>query len=214
MKITKYEHACFTVELNGKMLVVDPGGYTTDFTPTENIVAVVVTHDHPDHFDAAALGAIIAHNPDAKVVAHETITKQFGDNGETLPYQSVASGDTITIDPFELTFNGGDHATIHDDLPHPVNLGVLINESIYYPGDSFVIPDQDVQILALPVSAPWSKLSESIDFLTKVKPAIAFPTHDAILSEAGKSLPDSMIPPFADKIGATYVRIDDSPLDV
>lgn len=214
MKITKYEHACFSVELDGKLLIVDPGVFTTNLAAPENVVAVVVTHEHADHFDPAALGAIIAHNPDAVIIAHETITRQFGDQNETLPYKSVTAGDNISVAPFELEFFGGDHAVIHPDIPQIANLGVMINDTVFYPGDSFVRPERDIQVLALPVSAPWLKISEVIEYLMAVTPKVAFPTHDAIASPAGKSLPDRMIPPFAEKVGALYKRIDDAPLSV
>ena len=214
MKITKFQHACFTVEHEGKLLIVDPGGFTNDMGAPENVVAIVVTHEHADHLDVAALGALIAHNPDAVIVAHENITRQFGDNGETLPYKTVSANETINIAPFHLEFFGGEHAVIHKDMPVIANLGVVINDRIFYPGDSFVNPDRSIEVLALPVSAPWLKISESIDYLTTLKPRIAFPTHDAILSVAGKGLPDRMIPPFAEKVGTKYQRIDDAPLEI
>lgn len=214
MNITKYEHACFTVEQDGKLLIVDPGAFTTDIGAPENVVGIVVTHEHADHFDPAALGAIIAHNPDAVIVAHENITRQFGDQNETLPYNTVGTGDKVSVGPFELEFFGGDHAIIHPDIPQIANLGVMINNTVFYPGDSFVRPERDVHVLALPVSAPWLKISEVIEYLMDVKPKIAFPTHDAIASPAGKSLPDRMIPPFAENVGASYKRIDDAPLSV
>ena len=51
MKLTKYEHACFSVEHDGMTLVVDPGNFTTDFIAPEGVIAVVITHEHSDHFD-------------------------------------------------------------------------------------------------------------------------------------------------------------------
>lgn len=214
MKITKYEHACFTVEHEGKLLIVDPGAFTTDLAAPENVTAVVVTHEHADHFDVAALGAIIAHNPEAIIVAHETITRQFGSNHETLPYQSVSAGDKLELSPFTLEFFGGEHAVIHPRIPTITNLGVMINNTVFYPGDSFVSPQREVEVLALPISAPWLKISESIDYILEVKPKLAFPTHDAILSPVGKGLPDTMIPPFAEKVGTSYKRIDNAPLEI
>lgn len=214
MKITKYEHACFTVEHEGKVLVIDPGVYTTNLTVPENVVGVIVTHEHPDHFDVAALGAIVAHNPEAAIIAHQHITRQFGISGETLPYKTVDVGDTVTVGPFNLAFYGGEHAVIHADMPRVANLGVMINDKIFYPGDSYVEPKKEVDVLALPVSAPWLKISESIEYLLSVKPRIVFPTHDAILSPTGKALPDGIIPPFAEQIGAKYQRIDDAPIEI
>lgn len=204
MKLTKYEHACFTIEKDGKLLVVDPGGWTTDLPALESVVAIVVTHEHADHYDLNALGALIAHNPDAVIYAHADITKQFGD---TLPSQAVAAGDKVNIGPFILEFFGGTHATIHPDLDLVANLGVMVNDKVYYPGDSFTVPEKPVDVLALPVTAPWMKLSEAIDFVAVVKPRFVFPTHDAIASDNGKALPDRMVPMFAEKAGATYQRL-------
>ena len=210
MILTKYEHACFTVEKDGKLLVVDPGGWTTDLPALESVIGIVVTHEHPDHFDVNALGAIIGHNPEARIYAHENITRQFGD---TLPNTAVVAGEGIEVGPFKLEFYGGEHATIHPDIPVVANLGVMINGKIYYPGDSFADPQRPVDALALPVSAPWMKSAEALDFLMSVRPRLAFPTHDAILSDEGKGLADNLSSMFAQKVGAIYQRLTD-PIEV
>lgn len=204
MILTKYEHACFTLEKDGKLLVVDPGEWTTDLKSPENVVAIVVTHEHADHFDPAALGALIAHNPDAMIYAHENITRQFGD---PLPHAAVDAGDTVEVGPFKLEFFGGSHAVIHESLPVVANLGVMIDDSVYYPGDSFTKPNKPVKVLALPVTAPWLKISEAIDFTADVKADLVFPTHDVIASDSGKALPDRMIPDFVKRYGGTYRRL-------
>ena len=210
MILTKYEHACFTVEKNGKLLVVDPGGWTTDLGSPENVVAVVLTHQHPDHFDINALGALMAHNPSATIYAHENIVSQLGN---TLPNCAVVAGEGIKAGPFKLEFYGGQHAVIHPDMDVTPNLGVMVDGSLYYPGDSFVRPERKVDTLALPVSAPWLKISETFDFLTDIKPRLTFPTHDAILSTTGKNLVDNMLPNVAKKVGTTYQRLT-SRLDI
>jgi len=207
MKLTKYEHSCFTLEKNGKLFIVDPGTFTTNLNSPENVVAIVVTHEHPDHFDVNALGALVAHNPEAIIYAHENITRQFGD---TLPHQSVQAGEVIQVEPFSLEFFGGEHAVIHSSYPTVANLGVMVDDTVYYPGDSFTKPGKQVKILALPVTAPWLKISEVMDFLTDVKPELAFPTHDAIASDFGKGLADRMLPPVAESYGGKYQRINGS----
>lgn len=204
MKLTKYEHACFTVEKDGKLLLVDPGNWTTDLPALEDVVAVVITHDHPDHYDIAALGAVAAHNPNAVIFAHESITKQFD---ATLSAESVSAGQSVTVGPFTLEFFGGEHAEIHSSFPSVPNLGVLINNSLYYPGDSFTNPNVQVNTLALPVTAPWLKIAEVINFCSDVKAPFVFPTHDAVASDAGKHLIDTMVPPFVTAYGGTYKRL-------
>lgn len=206
MKLTKYEHACFTLEKDGQIVVIDPGKWSTDFAADERVAAVVITHEHPDHFYVETLQAIVDKSPDAVIVAHSDVVAKMPE----LPTRSVTAGETTTVGPFTLEFFGGTHATIHRSFDELANLGVFIDNTVYYPGDSFVHPDKPVPILALPVTAPWLKISEVIDFLTAVKPQFAFPTHDAIASNFGKGLVDGTLPSFAEGYGGTYQRIDGS----
>jgi L-ascorbate metabolism protein UlaG (beta-lactamase superfamily) len=206
MKLTKFEHACFTVEKDGQVVVVDPGAFTMDFVVPENVVAIVVTHEHQDHFEPAKLHAIMDKNPNAKIYAHVDVTSQMQD----LPAVAVDAGEVVEIGDFKLEFFGGKHALIHPSMPIAANLGVMINDSIYHPGDSFTLPNKPVDVLALPVGAPWLKISEAIDFLNTVKPQIVFPTHDAILSEIGKGLADRIVPMLNTNATGKYQRIDGS----
>lgn len=206
MKLTKYAHACFTLEKDNGTLVVDPGVWSTDFVVPENVIGVIVTHEHADHFDIEKLTAIIEKNPDAMIIAHEDITKQITE----LPTKSVKSSDLIEVGPFSLEFFGELHAVIHPSYPRVANLGVMINETVYYPGDSFTQPEKPIKVLALPITAPWLKISEVMDFCSTVKSDLVFPTHDAIASDFGKALPDRMLPSFVKSYGGTYQRIDGS----
>ena len=40
----------------------------------------------------------------------------------------------------------------------------------------------------MPAGAPWLKVSEPIDYLCAVRPRVAVPVHDQVLSAAGKSI--------------------------
>lgn len=204
MKLVKYEHACFTVEKDGKLLVVDPGNYSSDFLAPENVVAVVITHQHADHFDHEQLAGVIDKNPDAVIVAHPSITRQI----EVFETRSVKAGDALDVGPFSLAFFGGEHAVIHSDLPVIANLGVMINDLLYYPGDSFALPDsRSVDTLAIPAAAPWMKIAEAMDYLTAIRPRMAFPTHDAILSSEGKALADRLLGMVAKQNNIDYRRV-------
>jgi len=95
--------------------------------------------------------------------------------------------------PFALAFSGSHHATIHRSIPIVDNVGVFVNETLYYPGDSFTVPSGDVPVLAVPASAPWLKIGEVMDYLDTVKPRHAFPTHECVNSDAGNAMANARI---------------------
>lgn len=211
MKLTKFQHACFVIEKDGRSLVVDPGSFTRDFIVPHHVDGIVITHEHPDHFDEKLVSTILEVNPKATIIAHETISGRFTE------YNAVAAkvGEPYTVGAFTLQFFGGQHAHIADSIQTPPNLGVLIDNTVYYPGDSFEAPAMlKVSVLALPASAPWLKASEAMDFLARVKPAFAFPTHDAILSSDGKQLADRMLGAVASGQGTQYKRLDNSSVEL
>lgn len=205
MQLTKYEHACFTVEKDNQLLVVDPGEWSSDFISPSNVVAIVITHDHGDHFDHEQITAIIDENPDAVIIGPKTVTSQI----KVFQTKTVAAGDSFEVSPFQLEFFGGTHAVIHPSLLPAMNVGVMVNELLYYPGDSFTLPGRPVDTLALPVGAPWLKISETMDFLTQIRPRLVFPTHDAVLSDIGKELVDDRLSSTANEIGSTYQRLSE-----
>ena len=202
MKLTKYQHACFSVEKDGQALVVDPGTFSSDFIAPSNVVAVVVTHEHPDHFDQAHLNEIADKNPDVQIFAPEPVVAKL----EAFNKQAAVPGEKITVGPFELAFHGGQHALIHDSIPPIKNIGLMINDLIYFPGDSFVLPSQPVDTLLLPASAPWMKAGDAMNFLSVIKPRLCIPTHDAILSSEGKEVIDRLLGGAASANGAEYLR--------
>lgn len=190
MKLTKFTHACFSVTKDDATVIVDPGNWSTDIAGLTNVIAVVVTHEHADHCDLQQIEAIIHEFPNATIYAHIGITESFSQ----LPTQAVTAGDTVQAGPFSLAFYGGNHAIIHPSFAPVTNLGVMINNALYYPGDSFALPQVPVQVLALPASAPWMKISEAMDFCSAINASsLVFPTHDALLSDAGKALADKLL---------------------
>ncbi len=203
MDITKYKHACLMLEKNGQKLIIDPGCWNEDVGTPEGVVGIIVTHDHADHFDKGRLAAIIAVNPDAKVYAQESLTREILE----LPTRPVAPSESLQIGDFVVRFTGGTHAVIHHDVPAVDNIGVVVDEGeLYYPGDSFTLPDCVVTTLALPISAPWMKVAEAMDFLVNVSPRTVMATHDLLLSREGHAVTDNWIQRAADSCGAYYQR--------
>ena len=63
------------------------------------------------------------------------------------------------------------------------NTGYFIDNKLFYPGDSFCIPDKTVDVLALPVAGGWCRIRDSVRYALAVKPHVAFPVHGGMLVE-------------------------------
>lgn len=183
MQLTKYTHACVRLEKDGRALVIDPGEWSEPEALT-GAAGVLVTHEHVDHVDVDMLVAAQTRNPALVVHTHASVAAQLAEKGVTA--QSVATGDTFEASGFTVAVVGGEHAEIYDGLPGCVNLGFIVDGRVYHPGDAVHVPDASIDTLLVPVSAPWLKLAEAIDFVRAVRPHRAFPIHDAMLSENGK----------------------------
>jgi len=190
MRLTKFEHAALVLEDSGKKLFVDPGSFTTPITDAANAVAIVITHEHADHWTPEQLKRILDMNSGVPIYAPAGVALAASEFDVTV----VKCGDKIEAGPFTLEFFGEKHAVIHSSIPVVDNIGVLINDILYYPGDSFTIPDDiEVDVLAVPAGAPWLKIGEVIDFVLAVAPKRSFPTHEMVLARAGKDMANGRI---------------------
>ncbi|WP_144765589.1 MBL fold metallo-hydrolase [Curtobacterium sp. 9128] len=180
MQVTKLEHACQVVEVDGARLVIDPGGFTRDLDLT-SVVAVVATHEHPDHVTAEQLSRLLAANPEAVVFGPAGVGAAL----EGSAVDVVTAGDVRTVGPFDLRFHGTRHNVIHATVPVVDNTGVLVNGRLFHPGDAYTDPDVPVDVLAVPIGAPWLKVAEMMDWVAAVAPARAYPVHEATLSDIG-----------------------------
>lgn len=180
MQITKYGHSCLHIVDDRASILTDPGSFSGPFEELTGLTAVLVTHQHPDHVDADRLKALLATNPDAPVYADpDTVDALAGQGIEARPVQT---GDLLEDAGTQVQAWVVDHAIIYGDLPGITNACYLVGGRLFLPGDSFTLPGVDVDILALPVSAPWMAVKEAIDYLHEVAPAVAVPVHEKVLA--------------------------------
>ena len=204
MRITKYTHSCVRLDGDG-VLVVDPGEFS-ERSALDGADAVLITHEHPDHLDLAALTETVERRPGLRVFAHEQVLPKLAAFGDIAT--AVGPGESFAAAGFAVRTFGGRHALIHPDIPRIANLAYLIGDddtNVYHPGDSFTVPeDTDVDTLFVPLNAPWMKLMESIDFVRAVKPGRAFAIHDALLNATGAGISDGHLTRLS---GTTYAHV-------
>ena len=70
----------------------------------------------------------------------------------------------------------------------------MLDGDIFHPGDALTVPEDPVATLLLPVSAPWLKLSEMIDYGRVVAPKRGYTIHDALFSSIGLQVLDNFLP--------------------
>lgn len=182
MDVTRFGHAALLVESHGTRVLVDPGSFSLPSTfELERLDAIVVTHQHPDHLDRDRVGGLVQRNPGAILLADpQTAATLDG-------WTPTGDGLTVEIDGLTLTGVGSQHAQILPSLPRVGNVGLLIAEAggstLFHPGDTYEYRPQGVDILALPLSAPWAKVSETVEFVQAIAPRTAFPIHDCTVAE-------------------------------
>jgi L-ascorbate metabolism protein UlaG (beta-lactamase superfamily) len=176
-------------------IVVDPGMFTSP-EALDGADAVLITHEHPDHWTPEQLArtdapvftiaAVAGHIQASAPTAYERVTV-------------VSPGDRFDAFGVAVTVVGAKHAVIHPELPHFDNSGYLVEAdgiSVFHPGDALTALPAAPDVLLLPVSAPWLKVSECIDYARDVGARTSVAIHDAVYSEAGLGIVDGHLSRF------------------
>jgi len=202
VRLVKYSHACVRVESDGAVLVIDPGAFTEPES-LDGADAVLITHEHFDHLDVDKLADALAARPAVRVYTHAAVAEKLD-----------ALAGAVTVVDFGAEFEaaglpvrtyGGLHAEIYPELPRVPNMGFYVGNSFYHPGDSFDVPgDVAVETLFVPISGPWLRLADSVDFIRAVAPRRAVALHDCLLSDVGFTVYDNNLAKLA---GCPYFRL-------
>jgi len=207
MKLTKYTHACVRLEKEGGVLVLDPGTFSESTEALQGAQAVLVTHEHADHLDIKVVVEALERDKELVLYAPEAVAGQLRGEapGATDRIHAVEPGSSFRAAGFDIRSFGGQHALIHPQIPMVANIGFLVDDNVYHPGDSFIIPDGiKVQTLLVPLHAPWSKSAEVVDFVIGVRAPRAFQIHDGLLNENGLGIVEGHVKRIGAKYGTDY----------
>ncbi len=199
MKITKYEHSCLDIFEGNTRIIIDAGVFSKSCADFSNVAAVVVTHIHPDHFDPDKLDKIVSANPSVQIFTTAEVAKEFSKNVKV-----AEEGKPYKVGDITLEFFGKEHAKISPDYPAAQNIGLLVNDKLFYPGDSFTQCPKPYKVLAVPTMAPWLKFSETADYLKAASGKIVFPSHDWFINADGQALYDRLIGAACQQLGKEY----------
>ncbi|CAM5624343.1 MBL fold metallo-hydrolase OS=Kitasatospora aureofaciens OX=1894 GN=GCM10010502_11470 PE=4 SV=1 [Kitasatospora aureofaciens] len=192
MRITKFGHACVRVQHDDTTLIVDPGAFT-DPAALAGADAVLITHEHMDHFEESRLRAAMEADPALRVWTNGAVAAQLEGLGQRVT--EVGEGDAFEIGGVGVSVHGEWHAVIHPDVPRVKNIGFLFDGRLFHPGDAFTVPPHAVDTLLLPLAGPWSKASEVVDYVRESGPRQAVPVHEATLSPIGHMVATRLLGP-------------------
>jgi L-ascorbate metabolism protein UlaG (beta-lactamase superfamily) len=212
MRVTHLGHACLLVEIADRRVLIDPGNLSTGFEQLTGLDAILVTHNHPDHFDPDRAAALVRANPSATVHTDPLTAEKLRAEGlAAIPSQQ---GEDFAVGDVRVTPVGDLHAFNHPDMPRIPNVGVVLRvdgePSLFHPGDAYDGEPGEVDVLAHPLNAPWAASRDSIAFVGRVAPKVFIPIHDALLSDVGHRMYSGHIEQFAGVDGLTYTPLRDA----
>ena len=213
IELSLWGHACVRLEsASGKRLVIDPGSYS-DRAVLEDADAVLVTHEHGDHMVPGELRDAVENSSHLDVWGPDPAIDQIAVDALVAGrMHRVRSGDSFVAAGFDVLALGESHARAHPDLTPVANLAYLVDGVVLHPGDSFTVPAAGtrVEVLLAPLSGPWLKVGELVDYVRAVGPRVVVPIHDAMNSQAGNDLADRLVASLGGTIDYRRLRPGDT----
>ena len=182
LKITFIGHGTLMFNYGGKIFHVDPWGKLADYSELPKADVIILTHEHPDHLDPAAIKKIRTKN--TVVVLTETCAK-------TVPGGIIMhNGDTKTVDGVKIEAVPA-YNLVHMRAPgvpyHPKGVGngyifTFGDKRVYVAGDTENTPEmkslKNIDVAFLPMNLPYTMTPEMVaDAAKAFKPKILYPYH-------------------------------------
>jgi len=180
--ITFVGHGTIMMSFGGKIIHVDPVTQMADYTKMPKADLILITHEHPDHFDLSAINLI--KTAKTKIVATETVARQISD------VTIMKNGDIRTIGDFRIEASPA-YNLVNMRSPgkpfHPQGIGngyiiTLGNKRLYIAGDTGNTLEmknlKDIDVAFLPMNLPYTMTPEMVaDAAKAFHPKILYPYH-------------------------------------
>ncbi len=182
--INHIKHASMHIEYDGLHIYVDPVGNTvlpkTDCSLLPKAHIVLLTHEHPDHYDPVALPQLYQTST-AVYAAHSVLNKVHRgielNNGDSLVYSNDIK---IWAVPAYNTTPGREN--FHPKGRDNGYILQLDGLRIYIAGDTEDIPEmanlKNIDIAFLPCNQPYTMtVDQLVNAANIIKPKVLFPYH-------------------------------------
>jgi L-ascorbate metabolism protein UlaG (beta-lactamase superfamily) len=180
--ITFLGHGTLMMSCGGVIIHVDPVSQIADYAQLPKADLVLVTHEHPDHFDLNAINAVKTGK--TALVITENVAKMVREG------IVLKNGDVKTIQGFKIEAVPA-YNLVHMSSPgvpyHPKGLGngyiiTFGDKRIYIAGDTENTPEmkslRNIDIAFLPMNLPYTMTPEMVaDAAKAFRPKILYPYH-------------------------------------
>jgi L-ascorbate metabolism protein UlaG (beta-lactamase superfamily) len=194
MKVTRYFQSCLLIEEGSARILIDPSGQEKGHIgKMGRLDAVLYTHEHSDHFDAEMAQTFVEQGI-APVYANASTAKL------------IKASKTIVKDGQEFKINGVrvkvielPHCLMPDGTQGPQNVGYLINDKLFHPGDGKELDGLRIDNLALPIIGPDISIKDAFAFAKQISAKAVIPIHYDFLGlkpEIVKSFAERFEMPF------------------
>ena len=182
LKITFIGHGSLRFTFNGKVIHVDPWSRLTDYSTLPKASVIMITHEHPDHLDTAAIETL-RDNRTVVVLTAACAEKVRGGmvmkNGEVRAVQGVR---IEAVPAYNIVHKRSDGSPFH---PKGVGNGYLLtfgNRRVYIAGDTENTPEmkalKGIDVAFLPMNLPYTMTPEMVaDAAKTFRPKILYPYH-------------------------------------
>jgi L-ascorbate metabolism protein UlaG (beta-lactamase superfamily) len=182
LEITFIGHGTLMAAWNGRIVHIDPVSAEADYGRMPKADLILVTHEHPDHLDPAAIAAV--RKPETLLIYTAACSRKdpggrILGNGETL----TAAGIGIEAVPaYNILRERAPGLPFH---PKGVGNGYVLtfgNLRVYVAGDTEGIPEmknlKQIDIAFLPMNLPYTmKPEEAAAAARSFQPKILYPYH-------------------------------------
>ena len=176
-------HASLRLVIDGRQVYVDPvsklGELTLDYSTMPKADLLLVTHEHFDHLDKAALATLSSEG--TQLVTNQRCADQLG-YGKMMRNGDVMDIDGLHIEAVPAYNNSEGHTQFH---PKDRDNGFVLTYDglrIYIAGDTEDIPEmanlKDIDIAFLPCNQPYTMTVEQfVRAARSFKPKVVYPYH-------------------------------------
>jgi L-ascorbate metabolism protein UlaG (beta-lactamase superfamily) len=182
LEVTLVGHGTLMFSFGGKVIHVDPWSRQADYTKMPKADIILVTHDHPDHLDLAAIKTLTRGN--TQVVVNTAAADKVPGciamaNGEVKTVQGLR---VEAVPAYNIVNMRSPGQPFH---PKGVGNGYLMtfgDKKIYVAGDTEDTPEmkalKGIYCAFLPMNLPYTMTPEMVaDAAKAMRPAIVYPYH-------------------------------------